>query len=220
MEITPFILKEFKPFTLENKVGEVKSFFNETTFSHFPIVKNNILVGLISEADIEGIIDSDEKEIGYFQYLFNLFFTDKTTNLLELLKVFAANQANIIPVLGTKKNYLGYFELVDILHLYNNTPFLKSEGTVLLLEKEISNFSFSQLCQIVESNNGKILGVYISETTASTVKLTLKFSAQDVNEIIQSFRRYEYTIISDHEEDFYLEDLKERSEYLQKYLNI
>lgn len=219
MEIAPFILKEFEPFTLEHKVGDVKLFFNETSFSHFPIVKNNFLIALISETDIQGI-DDNEKEIGYFQYLYNLFFTDKTTNLLDIFKVFASNKANIIPVIDTEKKYLGYFELVDILNLYNDTPFLKNEGTVLLLEKEIGNFSFSQVCQIVESNNGKVLGVYISETTATTVKLTLKFSSQDVNEIIQSFRRYEYNIRSKHEEDFYLEDLKERSEYLQKYLNI
>jgi Mg/Co/Ni transporter MgtE len=220
MEITPYILKEFKPFTLDKKVAEVKSFFNKTAFSHFPIIKNNMLVGLISEIDIEGIIDSDEKEIGDFQYLFNLFFTNKTNNLLDLLKVFASSEANIIPVVDAKKNYLGYFDLIDILHLYNGTPFLNSEGTVLLLEKEIRDFSFSQLCQIVESNNGKVLGTYISGTSATSVKITLKFSAQDINEIIQSFRRYQYNVLSKHDEDYYLENLKDRSKYLQKYLNI
>ena len=219
MEIAPYILKEFKPFTLDKKVAEVKSFFHENAFSHFPIVKNNMLIGLISETDIE-TIEEDDKEIGDFQYLFNLFFTDETNNLLDLLKVFASSEANIIPAVDAKKNYLGYFDLIDILHLYNGTPFLNSEGTVLLLEKEIKDFSFSELCQIVESNNGKVLGTYISETTATSVKITLKFSAQDINEIIQSFRRYQYNVLSKHEEDYYLEDLKDRSEYLQKYLNI
>ena len=91
---------------------------------------------------------------------------------------------------------------------------------VLLLEKELQDFSFSQVCQIVESNNGKILGLFISETTGVIVKITIKFNSQDVNEIIQAFRRYNYNILSKHKEDFFLEDLKERSDYLQKYLNI
>jgi serine phosphatase RsbU (regulator of sigma subunit) len=41
-----------------------------------------------------------------------------------------------------------------------------------------------------------------------------------LNEIIQTFRRYNYEIISDHQEDSYLLNLKERSDYLDKYLNI
>jgi len=126
----------------------------------------------------------------------------------------------LIPVIDEKKEYIGYYDLIDILHLYNSTPFLKHEGTILLLEKEQRNYSFSEICQIVESNNGKVLGLFISEANAAVVKITLKFNSQDVNEIIQSFRRYNYKVLSKHKEDFYIEDLKERSEYLQKYLNI
>ena len=40
-----------------------------------------------------------------------------------------------------------------------------------------------------------------------------------MNEIIQSFRRYNYEIISEHQEDNYLNTLKERSEYLDIYLD-
>lgn len=219
METAPYILNEFEAFSLETTVFEVKNFFNETTYSHFPIVKNNNLIGLISETDIEGI-DEDEKEIGYFQYLFNLFLTEDSNNILEIITIFASNEANIIPIIDKKNNYIGYFDLIDILHLYNETPFLNNEGAVVVLEKELIDFSFSEICQIVESNGGKLYGLFISESNATTVKITVKFTAQDVNEILQSFRRYEYAVISNHEEDYYLEDLKERSKYLQKYLNI
>ncbi len=219
METAPYILNEFEAFSLETTVNEVKTFFNETTYSHFPIVKENHLIGLISETDIEGI-DEGEKEIGYFQYLFNLFSTHETTNILEIITTFASNETNIVPVIDTQKNYIGYFDLTDVLHAYNETPFLKNNGTVTVLEKEVRGFSFSEICQIIESNGGKIQGLFISEKNETTVKITVKFDSQDVNEILQSFRRYEYAVISSHEEDFYLEDLKERSKYLQKYLNI
>ena len=219
METSPYILNEFEAFSLETTVHEVKNFFTETTYSHFPIVKNNHIIGLISETDIE-TIDEEEKEIGYFQYLFNVFFTEETHNILEIITIFASNETNIIPVTDKENNYIGYFDLIDILHLYNETPFLNSEGAVVILEKELIDFSFSEICQIVESNGGKLYGLFISESNATTVKITVKFTSQDVNEILQSFRRYEYAVISKHEEDYYLEDLKERSKYLQKYLNI
>jgi len=219
METTPYILKEFSPFTLETTVFEIKSFFKETSFNHFPVVSKNKLIGLISETDVENI-DTDDKEIGYFQYVLKLFFSEENYNLLELLTVFASNESNIIPIINSEKIYIGYYDLFDILNLINQTPFLKNEGTVLHLEKEINTFSFSEVCQIVESNKGKIFGFFVTNRTPSTIDFTLKFDSQHVNEILQSFRRYNYVVISKHKEDFYLEDLKERSEYLQKYLNI
>ena len=219
METTLYILNEYKPFNLLTKVADVKIFFNETVFCHFPIVRDNQLIGLISENDIEGI-DEDDKPLEDFQYLFNMFFIEEKNNLLEIIKVFASNETNIIPVLNNEKEYIGYYDLIEILHVFNGTPFLNNEGIVILLEKGIKDYSFSEISQIVESNNGKLLGIYISETNSSTVKISLKFSSQDINEIIQSFRRYNYRVLSDHKEDYYLEELKERTNYLRKYLNI
>lgn len=218
MKTTPYILNEFKAFTLQSKIADVKLFFNNTTYSHFPILKNNQLIGLISETDIQGIEDNNTLE--KFYDLSNLFFTKESTNLLEILKNFASHETNLIPVINNQNEYLGYYDLIDILHVYKDTPFLNNEGVLVLLEKEIRDYSFSEICQIVESNNGKILGVFISETNTTTVQVTLKFSSQDINEIIQSFRRYNYKVLSNHKEDFYLEDLKDRTNYLQKYLNI
>jgi len=219
METTPYILNEFKAFTLQSKIADVRALFNETTYSHFPIVKNNQLIGLIAETDIQGLPKNEDTLENYY-YLSNLFFTKESTNLLEILKVFASNETNLIPVINTKNEYLGYYDLIDILHVYKDTPFLNNEGVIILLEKELRDYSFSEICQIVESNNGKVLGLFISETNSTTVKVTLKFSSQDVNEIIQTFRRYNYQVLSNHKEDFYLEDLKDRSDYLRKYLNI
>lgn len=219
MEISPFILNEFKAFTTKTSIADVKSFFKETTYCHFPIVGKSKLIGLISETDVQGI-DKNETEIGEFQSLFNFFLVEESNNLLELLKVFASNETNIIPAVNDKNDYLGYYDLIDVLHIYNATPFLNNEGAIILLEKEKHVYSFSEVCQIVESNNGTVLGLFISEENSLSVKITLKFSAPDINEIFQSFRRYNYKVLSNHKEDFYLEDLKERSMYLQKYLNI
>jgi len=51
-------------------------------------------------------------------------------------------------------------------------------------------------------------------------QITLKIGNASLNEVIQTFRRYSYNIISGHEEDSYIESLKERSQYLDKYLNM
>lgn len=218
METTPYILNDLKAFSLENTIEEAKLLFDETSFSHFPVLQNNQLIGLISEESIKDL-EENEKEIGYFQYLFSHFHIQKNSNLLDVLGVFASNNTNLIPVTNNN-DYVGYYEINDILQLINDTPFLKSEGVVILLEKETGGYSFSEICQIAESNNAKIVGLFVSESSTTTVKITVKINSNEINEILQSFRRYNYTILSSHKEDFFIEDLKERSNYLQKYLNI
>jgi hypothetical protein len=41
-----------------------------------------------------------------------------------------------------------------------------------------------------------------------------------LSDIIQTFIRYGYVVIAGHEEDSYVQDLKDRSDYLKKYLDI
>lgn len=222
MEATPYILNEFKAFTLNSSIDEIQEFFNETTYTHFPILKNKEtkqLLGLIAKDDLIDL-ENTGKEIGNHRYLFNLFYASDTLSLVEIITIFSSNYSNVIPVINDKKEYLGYYDLLDILQLYNQTPFLSTEGAVLLIEKEIIDYSFSEICQIIESNGAKMLGVFVFEISPATAKIMVKFSTMDVNEIIQSFRRYNYNIITNHKEDVFLEELIDRTNYLQKYLNI
>ncbi|MFY7739856.1 MAG: acetoin utilization protein acuB, partial [Flavobacterium sp.] len=53
-----------------------------------------------------------------------------------------------------------------------------------------------------------------------SVQITIKIALGSMNDIIQTFRRYNYEIVSEHHEDNYLNSLRERSDYLDKYLNI
>jgi len=66
----------------------------------------------------------------------------------------------------------------------------------------------------------KILGAFVSKMESDVVQITLKIGDSGLNDVIQTFRRYSYNIISGHEDDTYVESLKERSEYLKKYLDI
>ena len=61
---------------------------------------------------------------------------------------------------------------------------------------------------------------FVSKIESDVIQITLKIGNTGLNDIIQSFRRYGYNVVSGHEEETYIESLKERSEYLKKYLNI
>ncbi len=219
MQTSDYISKDVKALSPNTTIGEVQDLFKQLTFTHLPIVENGVYLGSVSEFDIQ-TIENKEQKIADYSYLYDTFFASDEANWFDLLKDFARNETCIIPAINSQKKYVGYFELSDILNVFNHTPFLNEAGAILVVSKAVKDYSFSEIAQIVESNNGKLLGAFISNIENEVAEITIKLNDQDLNNTIQSFRRYEYTILTGIHEDEYLKSLKERSEYLQKYLNI
>ncbi|MCL9804819.1 acetoin utilization protein acuB [Flavobacterium amniphilum] len=215
--LSNYINQDFKPFDIKENIARVQDFFTDFNFSHFPVTEEGVFIGNISSEDASSFDFS--KDLTDYKYTFEGFFTRKNSVLLDVLDDFAKNESNVIPVLDEHNNYVGYYELEDIIKVFNETPFLREIGGIIIIEKGINDYSFSQIAQIIEGNNGKILGAFISNADAEKVQITIKIGEGGLNEIIQTFRRYEYEIISEHQEDDYLRTLKERSDYLDRYLN-
>ena len=217
-ELSEYINNDFKPFSSQETVANLQDFFADSTFSHFPVLDNGIYLGCISSVDAETF--ETQKRLADYRYALEGFFVRNTMIWLDVLEVFARNNANLVPILDETNKYVGYYEITDVIKFLNETPFLKETGGIIVVEKSTNDYSMSQIAQIVESNNGKLLGLFVSEANAEKVQVTVKITLGGMNEIIQTFRRYNYEIISEHQEDNYLNNLKERSEYLDKYLNM
>ena len=218
MHLQEFIINDIKPLSITDKISDLQMLFNQLTYSHIPIQNDGVYLGCISETDAHCF--DGAKSINDCNYTIEGFYVRPTTNWLDVLEAFAEHDCNIMPVLDDNNTYLGYYELNDIIHLFNETPFFSEPGGIIVIEKGINDYSFSEISQIVESNNAKLLGAFISKMSTDLVQITLKISNTSLNDIIQTFRRYSYNIVSGHEEDSYIESLKERSQYLDKYLNM
>ena len=218
IDITDFINNDIKPLRVNDSIATAQDLFAEYPFSHFPVLEDGIYIGSANAEDTE-LMDID-KTVGENRFSFGRFFARNTTIWLDVLEIFAKNETNIVPVLDENNKYMGYYEINDIIRFFHETPFLKENGGILVVEKNVVDYSMSEAAQIVESNNGKLLGLFVSEVNVEKVQITLKISMGGLSEIIQTFRRYNYDIISEHQEDAYLNTLKDRSDYLDKYLNI
>lgn len=219
MNLSDYVINDIKPLKVTDRISDAQLIFNQLTYTHIPIQnENGYYVGCISENDAHCFIS--DKELREYNYALEGFFVKEETNWLNILEAFAENSSNVMPVLNNKNEYIGYYELNDIIGLFNQTPFFSETGGILIVEKGLNDYSFSEVSQLVESNNGKLLGVFISRMENDMVQLTLKVSGTELNELIQSFRRYSYNIISGVDDDSFAETLKERSDYLKKYLDI
>ena len=161
IEITDFLNNNIKALRTTDSVADAQDLFAEYPFSHFPVLEDGIYIGSAGSEDIE-LMDI-EKTMGDLRYTFERFFVRNTSMWLDVLEVFAKNETNVLPVLDDKNNYVGYYEITDIIKFFHETPFLKENGGILIVEKGISEYSMSEAAQIVESNNGRLLGLFISE---------------------------------------------------------
>ncbi|WP_375323611.1 CBS domain-containing protein [Flagellimonas sp. GZD32] len=218
MYIHDKIINTVPIFEVSETLKDVIALFEETTYSHVAVTENGVYLGLLSENDLACF--EPEKAIEDFRYELEHFFVRKETSWLDVLEMFSRNEANLLPILDKDQLVLGYYSLDDIVDVFIDTPFFKEPGAILVVSIGVKDYSFSEMAQIVESNNARLLGAFITNAENDLVQITLKIGTQNMNEVAQTFRRYNYTIEYGNSDDQFLEDLKQRSDYLEKYLNV
>lgn len=201
-------------------VATLLSYLEENNFSHFPVTEEEIWIGNIQREVLTDFTESKETRLKELRADFQYFFTENTTHWSLVWDRFLYNHCNIMPVLDNDRKLLGLYRKEDFLELWNEIPSFSEKGTTVIIQKSSTAYSFSQISQIIESNNAKLLSLFILSLEEEECVILLKTNGVKNTEIIQDLRRYDYEIISKHVEDRFQEKLSDHSEYLQKYLSI
>jgi len=189
--------------------------------SHLPIVNNEDFLGLISDKDIYDLNMSEDPIGNHTLSLFSPYVTDNQ-HVYEVMELASRMMLTVVPVLDQNNRYLGLITLTDLLHYFADMAAIKQPGGIIVLEINASDYSLTQIAQIVESNDAKILSMYISSHSLSTkMEVTLKINRQDLTSIMQTFNRYNYIIRASFMNDDDMDSLYEnRYDLFMKYLNI
>jgi hypothetical protein len=217
MPLKKFVINDLTPSSTKTLIGDLRNVFKGLAYTHVPVTKEGVYLGCLSETDV--FCFEPTYRVNNVMYAIEGFYVRNSTIWLTVLEKFAENDTNIMPVLDPDNKYLGYYQLNDIISMFNHTPFFSEPGGVILVEKNNIDFSFSELSQIIESNNAKMLGAFISKTDGELTQITIKIGESSLTPFFQDFRRYGYTVVSSHEDDGFLQTLIERSDYLNNYLN-
>lgn len=189
--------------------------------THLPIVNDKEFLGLISENDIYDLNMPEEPLGNHYLSLLRPYVMENQ-HVFEIMELASRLKLSLVPVLDHRKNYLGVISITDLLHYFADLSALKNPGGIVVIELNSNDYSFSQIAQIVEGNDAKILGAYITSNPNSVkMELTLKLNVTDLTSIKQTFYRYNYTVLGsymkhDDEEDL----LEDRLNNLLKFLNI
>jgi hypothetical protein len=106
-------------------------------------------------------------------------------------------------------------------HLAEMTSVI-NPGGIIVLEINANDYNLSEIARIVESNDAKVLSLYITSHPDSTkMDVALKINRIDIGPVLQTFFRYNYLVkASWSNEDTYNDDLRDRFDSLMNYLNV
>ncbi len=197
------------------------SYMDVFRISHLPIVNNTEFLGLISDKDIYDL-NMAEEPIGNHTLSLNRPFVYMNQHVYEVIELTAKLELTVVPVLDEHNNYLGIIMQNDLLKYFSELLSLKNPGAIIVLELNSNDYSLSQITQIIEGNDAKILSVYVSSPTDSTkLNVTIKINRNDLSSVLQTFNRYNYTIKASYMDNDSLSDmLDDRYEMFMRYLNV
>ncbi len=189
--------------------------------SHLPIVNNEEFLGLISDKDIYDLNMAEEPIGNHSLSLFSPYVT-YDQHIYEVIELASELNLTIIPVLDEKNKYQGVITLIDLLHYFADFSALRQPGGIIVLDLNENDYSLSEIAQIVESNDAKILSVYVtSHPNSMKMEITLKINRKELTSIIQTFNRYNYTIKASFMDENDMNSLYEnRFDSFMKYLSI
>lgn len=215
------ILSEQIPPLIHTDSGEKALFWmDEFQVNHLPVLKNGNFVGLVSETELLDQSDLSLSLDVLFQHLPRPFaYAD--AHLFDLLQHFALFKLTVLPVLDRQENFLGVISAQELLELLAQSSGLNETGSVLVLEMNANDYTLAQIAQIVESNQAKILNLFVNYLPDSTkIQVNLRINQQNLSAIIRTFERYDYQVLASFQDGKQPNELQERYQELMHFMSM
>ncbi len=217
------LISDIFPSISINEIGEralVRMDFFK--ISHIPLTDaEGNYHGLISENEIYDF-DLLQKSFATYKKVLARPFVYEEQHIYDVINLFSKLNISVVPVLTKKEKYKGAICLYDVIKYMGKITAAENPGAIFILEMSIHDYSLSQIAQIIEGNDAKVLSFYTTTKKDSTkLEVTIKINTNEFSAIRQTFERYNYIVKAAYtEEDKINELLEERYEEFMNYLNI
>jgi len=189
--------------------------------SHLPVVDNSKYLGMVSDKLIYDL-DLLEKPLSEELDKLNTAHVHADQHIFEIAILMYKLKLSVIAVLDTDHYYIGAITLYDLARRFARLFSLQEIGGVIVLEMNANDYSLTQISQIVESNDTKILSFFMNRTPGTNnLDVILKLDKEDLSPVIQTFIRYDYNVKAVYLDHSMLNDLyKDRFDQFMKFMNI
>jgi CBS domain-containing protein len=185
-----------------------------------PVVQDKTFKGFLTE---EMIIDNNNVDAKAADFLLrgeNCFVYD-FQHTYEAVKKATEFDFECVVVLNEANEYLGVVVLADALSIFSQSASIQSEGGVIVLSLNQTDYSLSEISRLIESNEAQIMGssLNIDQNVPTKFILTLKINKIDLTHIIATLERFGYKVIAKYQEVKSVSNEKERLDMLMRYLD-
>ncbi len=196
------------------------SLMEEFKVKNLPIVNEQMFLGLISEDDIYAY-NQFEEAVGAHPLAKPHIAILESQHIYDVLTAFQENNLSLLPVINSKNKYLGSVHSWVLISRLAEITGVINPGGIIVLEMNIHDYSLSQIAQIVESNNSKLINLYVqTEPDSTKIKVTLKLNTMDIDAVLQTFNRYNYQAKAFYSQEDLNVKLRDNYDSLMNYLNV
>ncbi|MXV38570.1 CBS domain-containing protein [Flavobacteriaceae bacterium Ap0902] len=218
MLIQDLITAEFAPVTLQSSVQDALDIVDGFKISHIPVFEGLTFIGNMSdlnlkERPLEETLSDNKMNV-------EKFFLNENNTIFDAVRIFYRNESNLIPVLDDHDKYLGYITADEIMGELSRMPFLSELSAMITVKVPTKQFSMSEVAKIVESNNGRILGCFISGFSDDMTEITVRFNAESLSSVVATFERFGYLIKYQFFNDDKADLLQDRFKQLIKFIDV
>ncbi len=220
MLVGDLITDEIPPLKITDTVELALDWMEQFKVSHLAVVNNRELIGVVSETDLMDYEHPDEQiNVSKLHLMRPVIHHHQHT--YDLVKLMSSLNLSLIPVLDEQEMYKGCITLKGIVQNLSTMIAVQNPGGVIVLEMNQHDYSVTQIGNIIEGNDAKILSLHISSTPESTkLEVTIKVNREDLSGIIQTFNRYNYSVKATFNTSGFDRGMNDRLDEFLHFLNI
>ncbi len=188
--------------------------------SHLPVVQNQTFHGLISDTMIYDA-NSFDVPVNSLKTKYINAQVPPHQHILEIINMFHKFSLTALPVVKNEKMFKGLITLPTLIESLSELFAADSPGSIVVLEMHVNDYSLSQIAQIVESNEARVLACYVTNIPESMrMRVTLKVNKEELTSILRTFERYEYEVSASYSQEDKMDDvIKDRFDSFMQYLD-
>ncbi len=215
------ITNSITPLKMSDSGSDALYSMDEFKISFLPVLNGQKYIGLISEIDVFNMSDPD-RPFSEQKSTLKKIYASENMHVFDVIRIMSTEKVTLLPVVNGKDNYRGCITVNILAEHFARFTAADNPGAIIILELNQNDYVLSRIAQIVESQDAKILSLFVTTEFESTkLEVTIKVNIKEVQALMQTFNRYDYIIKATYTEDEnMLDDLRDRYDSLMNYLNI
>ncbi|WKV13692.1 CBS domain-containing protein [Marivirga harenae] len=208
------------PLKITDDATKALIWMEELRLHALPVIKDKKFLGFLTE---EMIMDHNtvDAKAGDFLLKGENCFVFEYQHTYEAVKKATDFDFECVVILNADNEYLGVVVLSDALSIFSQSASIQSEGGVIVLSLNQSDYSLSEISRLIESNEAQVMGssLNIDKNEPTKFRLTLKINKIDLTHVIATLERFGYKVVAKYQEVKSISNEKERLDMLMRYLD-